>query len=260
MTQVIRLVWSPGSLAEAATRCSTAKAVLTGAGACALEMLGPFAANIGSMAEPYADLAEYLRCTLIVAPFVFAALFLLWFSLHGLFLAIVASVRIAIKGRVIRRRSTVYARIVLLGPVTILLPGLAWSMFSALKVYAHPWNGFYGPGGKPAWLTSSPVTIFGSDIWVLVGVAVVLANIVFAVRRVGDLLKIPTCGCCAYDLTGNVSGRCPECGHERPPGIDTVCETCGKISRFPPQAEGTVQRCDHCRKYVDVSSTPHTEQ
>ncbi len=33
-----------------------------------------------------------------------------------------------------------------------------------------------------------------------------------AVRHELRLMSIPICGRCGYDLTGNVSGRCPECG------------------------------------------------
>lgn len=36
-------------------------------------------------------------------------------------------------------------------------------------------------------------------------------------KRAAALNAPPTCQACAYDLTGNVSGRCPECGREIPP-------------------------------------------
>lgn len=37
------------------------------------------------------------------------------------------------------------------------------------------------------------------------------------------------CGICGYDLTGNVSGRCPECGRvvPRPPAPEVYCPQCG---------------------------------
>jgi hypothetical protein len=85
-----------------------------------------------------------------------------------------------------------------------------------------------------------------------------LVTAIPAVRMVSGRRRVPSGHCqnCGYDLTGNVSGRCPECGSERPPGIDAVCEAGGEISRFPLQAAETVQRCEHRRKHVDVPSEP----
>lgn len=34
--------------------------------------------------------------------------------------------------------------------------------------------------------------------------------------------------------------------------IESVCEECGKASRFPFEQRGTVQTCPHCRRYLDV--------
>ena len=34
--------------------------------------------------------------------------------------------------------------------------------------------------------------------------------------------------------------------------IESVCEECGKASRFPFEQRGTVQTCPHCRQYLDV--------
>ncbi len=49
--------------------------------------------------------------------------------------------------------------------------------------------------------------ILGSMMWYYVGYGMVcLAS---RLRRKRDL---GSCGQCGYDLTGNVSGRCPECG------------------------------------------------
>jgi len=36
------------------------------------------------------------------------------------------------------------------------------------------------------------------------------------------------------------------------PDIETVCEECGKASRFPFAQRGSVQTCPHCRQYLDV--------
>lgn len=36
------------------------------------------------------------------------------------------------------------------------------------------------------------------------------------------------------------------------PPIEVVCEKCGKSSSFPPSKKGNVERCLHCRAYLDV--------
>ena len=48
-------------------------------------------------------------------------------------------------------------------------------------------------------------------IAVPVGVVAVLAQRI-TIRRMGNRVKSGHCYGCGYDLTGNVSGRCPECG------------------------------------------------
>lgn len=57
----------------------------------------------------------------------------------------------------------------------------------------------------------SPITIVNVPLWMFA--AVVGAPVVIRfVRRPSKL--IGGCANCGYDLTGNVSGRCPECGTE----------------------------------------------
>lgn len=47
-----------------------------------------------------------------------------------------------------------------------------------------------------------------------------LAHLVFAFRSLWEpSRKSPRCGKCNYDLTGNVSGRCPECGRPLDPAV-----------------------------------------
>ncbi len=48
------------------------------------------------------------------------------------------------------------------------------------------------------------------------GVALVACELLGRRRRSTDPLDPPTCTVCGYDLTGNVSGRCPECGSTQP--------------------------------------------
>lgn len=41
--------------------------------------------------------------------------------------------------------------------------------------------------------------------------------------------------------------------------VEVVCEECGKRSNFPAAQAGSVQRCPHCRAYVDVGDDPGPE-
>jgi hypothetical protein len=34
--------------------------------------------------------------------------------------------------------------------------------------------------------------------------------------------------------------------------VDVLCEECGRTAVFPPTQRGTVQKCPHCRRHVDV--------
>src|ERR1043166_499316 len=51
------------------------------------------------------------------------------------------------------------------------------------------------------------------------------------------------CQSCGYDLTGNTSGRCPECGTFIPATLQVTCEKCQREVYFPPQFRGSRQTC-----------------
>lgn len=86
---------------------------------------------------------------------------------------------------------------------TFILLGLFWlgvSVWQSAAGQEHPLSPFFG----------------GCDLFVGA-----LAR-VFCLRRQSFFYwafrQDPThCGCCGYDLTGNVSGVCPECGWHLPP-------------------------------------------
>jgi hypothetical protein len=44
------------------------------------------------------------------------------------------------------------------------------------------------------------------------GIGILVCELVGRRRRASDPVEPPTCHVCGYNLTGNVSGRCPECG------------------------------------------------
>jgi undecaprenyl pyrophosphate phosphatase UppP len=55
------------------------------------------------------------------------------------------------------------------------------------------------------------------DLCFLAGFALVTAALWWADHRIKWPEPIGRCQKCGYDLTGNVSGRCPECGTPVPP-------------------------------------------
>ena len=85
-----------------------------------------------------------------------------------------------------------------------------------------------------------------SGIALAAAVGIPLALLIRAILhgRNGRERPIQACVGCAYDLTGNVSGRCPECGQTI--SIQATCETCGALVAFPATACGTRLRCPDC--------------
>jgi hypothetical protein len=81
-----------------------------------------------------------------------------------------------------------------------------------VRPYAFFWN---RAPGRPA-VTGTQVRMTGVRTWVYLPVALLLAYPAFAVGR--DRWKVYRrpkegfCQQCAYDLTGNTTGVCPECG------------------------------------------------
>ena len=201
---VSRLAWSPHWLAHTAARCSMARAAGLGFVAVGVPVVAPVAAQIGSISEPYRDLTDYVHESLAAAPFVLVIALAVW-CLYALACDLVAARAHADLKMPLRNA-------LLLAPVTVLVPAAAWSVFAALAIFADPANGFYSPGGKPAWLTSPAILIFGSPLWIAVGVAVITANAHAARRHLQDITAGHRCRHCYYNLTGNVSGICPECG------------------------------------------------
>lgn len=61
---------------------------------------------------------------------------------------------------------------------------------------ANNWPQFSGDVVIPIWLLFAPAALLSIALWI-------------ADRR---LVRSGFCSTCGYDLTGNVSGRCPECG------------------------------------------------
>lgn len=78
-----------------------------------------------------------------------------------------------------------------------------------------------------AWLTTHPLTIsgiFSNDMlfWGVIMFAVSLVALIIAYQPAAKP-PWPVCDNCEYNLTGNVSGTCPECGQPVPVSSQQVC-------------------------------------
>lgn len=192
------------SLADDARLTSTPFAAVMGIAACCAQTTAPIAAIIGSVGEPYRSLGEYISKTLVAAPFILLPLAVVW---GGVFLLMHISRYERNSGR-----SIVLLRAAMLSPVVVLLPGLFWSLCATARVYASPANNLIWPATKPAWLTSSAIRIAGSSMWLIVLAALAGFAYILARHRIDRVIAGSVCEHCLYDLTGNESGVCPECG------------------------------------------------
>jgi hypothetical protein len=90
-------------------------------------------------------------------------------------------------------------------------PVLSEFLLAVAFIAATAW--FVNPG-----YPLTPQGIFSNDMlfWALVMLALSSVAVLFThrVRRAPDE---PLCPNCQYNLTGNTSGRCPECGQPIPP-------------------------------------------
>lgn len=78
-------------------------------------------------------------------------------------------------------------------------------------------------------------------------------------RRLRRLIWENRCLACEYDLTGNTSGLCPECGIPIPRQFQLVCEECGESVALPREAMGSVQLCPRCGKPGEVPKYSRSE-
>lgn len=202
---MIHLAWSHNAFVEEASQRDTLSCACAGVAAMMVITLLPVAASIGSIDEPYRELGVYFYKSFSALPYAFVFLSLFWSAILGL-------VAVPFTHGTDGPDKGMMRRIVLLSPLTLLIPGVIWSVFAALNEYAHPHQGFTGPGGKPAWLNSAIIAILGSNIWILVGLACLVSRCRRARMKISQFVSSDDCSQCGYNLTGNESGICPECG------------------------------------------------
>lgn len=230
LRHILRLLWSPGALAESALRTPAIAALLawTASGAIIVLCLG-FALVAGSEG-PYSDLADALRADLEAA--------LRYTPLVAL-LAAVAGAVVLIGTSRDRDANRAGARAVLLSPVCVLLPIIAWTPLGAIVSVMHT-NLYSDPA---PWVHAPIIRILGAHWWLL-GAALAYVWILRHAAARLYLLHAPgaqVCPACGYDLRGLDAGlACPECGRPRGnpliPAPISSAPTSGPHSQAPPSA------------------------
>ncbi len=210
----LRLLWSPGSLAQVAECCSIRKGVIVGTivgvvDATLLMVWVPYGGG-----EPYRDWWDYARDT--------AAMAMVWFAVFGGFGFIVADATLKEAQRTVTADYRVKHNLVFLAPLTVVLPILIWTAFAWLHAATRSSFQFYGPAANPVWLLSPLVRVFGSPLWLLVVPILVVRNVRRGFARIDDYIgasATPRCAHCDYLLLGLTVPRCPECGHAFDPAL-----------------------------------------
>lgn len=181
------------------------KAWLAGTVSVFLQLFAPTVAVFAWLGEPFPTLGVYLVRALQTVPFAAVVLLVTVAPILG-----VLVVGDRLQGP--RERATVQRKIFCLAPVSTLVPGLVWSGFSFLAILADPGNNLTA-GVKPLWLTSWVVQLLGSYLWLVLLLVLANANARAAYAIVKPMFDpCRRCTTCGYNLTGNVSGVCPECG------------------------------------------------
>jgi hypothetical protein len=94
-------------------------------------------------------------------------------------------------------------------PPGINRPRVHWFVATAI---ASTWLAFLGPGYLRAWNTFFREDSAGWGVFVFMPLAVILLLITYGPPRWRRQPDYPACPRCRYNLTGNRSGVCPECG------------------------------------------------
>lgn len=210
---ILRLVWAPASLSEAAISSGTLRASLIG-GACGAVAMGAMLSVLyAGIDEPYATVDQYLASVSVTFPntVVMGAVFCVVVGASTLFF----SARTYVE--VVRFRSLALA------PVCIVVPTLVWAGLAILAAPARN-PGLDIVAGLPSWMRSPLLTSLGSG-WLGWVIAAALAAIWVRSLRQIEVHFGPgttTCAACGYDLLGLDRPSCPECGHaaippHRPP-------------------------------------------
>lgn len=197
----LRIAIKPTALANEARRIALTSAYFLGVGAAVFSTIIAFHAAVAGMGEPFGDMSVwYSELLSINHVAIFGMLVPFWSVLLGFFVIV---------GTSTNARGHYYCTILVLLPLVMFIPALVWSIGNALL------SAQQDVVNKPPWLDSPLIGMWGSWKCFFAIVAVALACGIHAARRFGEFPEDDEtlmCEFCSYNLTGNISGVCPECG------------------------------------------------
>lgn len=202
---ILRLLWSPRSLAQVAISVSYAWVIPLGAAVIALEFAAIFGGGTGGLFEPYRDLGAYFEKHADMA--------ITWAVIASLFCAPGAILFAAMFHDKHHTRLAAGCRAVMLAPTCFMIPVLVWSVSIMLAQAQSSAVGIVKP--VPAWVMFPIFQFLGSPWWLLIMVLAGIALCFQAIREVKRTFPVPdapSCVQCGYFLTGLSERRCPECG------------------------------------------------
>jgi len=219
----LSIAFSPNALTTVARKSSTATCLVLAVPALVAAIGWPLAIACTPTSEPVRDIETYYRTVLNFLPLTsfFSILIAhVWLTLVWLLFRLTTtsqpdgSIENCDRGAWLSR-----FRLLLLVPVTVVPLMLVWSVVASLKELADPGLGIVAyrtPPFKPLWLIAMKpmVDVLGHP---LVGLAILVWGSALGVRGLFCLERLLSdralrCPSCDYNLTGNVSGVCPECG------------------------------------------------
>lgn len=209
---LMRLPLQPWNLAVLARNSRTSHAAFGFILGFEALFLIPLAAVAAGANEPYRDMSAYFFEVAVAIPTVHVILVFVYAIFH---LALVVPALFAERsGRV---RLAARLRVILLTPLALLIPGAVWTL---ARIWTMPESGgvglfWYDQHGIPYPNRQQAVQFFGQWYWWPCGLLFACLLAALASHSLGGLpqyARHPFCRECGYDLTGNTSGRCPECG------------------------------------------------
>ena len=204
---ILRLIWSPKSLAQVAIRTSNVLAIVFGAVVSAFAVTAILMPGFISVGEPYLKfwlfLLECAKRVFLGAPFIV----LISTPLIILF--------VLIFNEFYSKRLAAGCRAIALAPTCFILPVLIWSLAMMLVWAQH--SDVVMPNTVPQWVFSPVFRFLASPWWLLImllGGIVLCTQAVLEVKRTFPRPDSPNCAECGYFLKGLPEPRCPECGKE----------------------------------------------